>query len=351
MKAIDALHEAQKIAFSPFVFEASYTMLELGIVDTIEKQGKKGITVKDLAEKCGVSEYGVLVLIEMAESAGIVEKVGEDHYANTKVGYFLATDEMTRVNLYFTHDVCYNGLFYLKESIQNGKPEGLKTLGDWKTVYEGLSQLPDNVKKSWFEFDHYYSDNSFDKALEIIFKNKPKQIFDIGGNTGKWAIASAKHDANVKVKMFDLPGQIAVAKENVNAIPEIRDRVEYQTIDMLDPNSEIPAGADVYWMSQFLDCFSEQEIEQIFLKIKKNISPDARIYVMETFIDDQRFQAATHSLVATSLYFTAIANGNSKMYSSSAMKYIIDKAGFECISENKLHEDKFHTILEIKVKK
>lgn len=350
MKAIDALHEAQKISFSPFVFETAYTMLELGILESIQNHGKEGASIKGLAEECSVSEYGVLVLIEMAEAAGIVKKVGDDHYANTKVGYFLTRDEMTRVNLYFTHDICYKGLFFLKESIQNGKPEGLKTLGDWSTIYEGLSKLPDSIKKSWFEFDHFYSDNSFDSALKIIFKDQPKQIFDIGGNTGKWAIASAKHDSNVKVKMFDLPGQIEVAKENINAISEIKNRVEYQTIDMLDLNSEIPAGADVYWMSQFLDCFSEPEIEQILLKIKKNMSPSARVFIMETFIDDQRFQAATHSLVATSLYFTALANGNSKMYSSSAMKYIIDKAGFECIAEHKLHEDKFHTILEIKVK-
>ncbi|MFT5824332.1 MAG: hypothetical protein ACI8ZM_005599 [Crocinitomix sp.] len=350
MKAIDALYEAQKISFSPFVFEATYTMLELGVLDCIQNHGKDGVSIKKMAEECSISEYGVLVLIEMAEAAGIVEKNGDDCYVNTKTGYFLARDEMTRVNLYFTHDVCYKGLFFLKESIQNGSPEGLKALGGWSTIYEGLSKLPDHIKKSWFEFDHFYSDNSFDNALKIIFKDQPKQIFDIGGNTGKWAIASAKHNANVKIKIFDLPGQIEVAKENINAIREIKDRIEYHIIDMLDPNSQIPAGADVYWMSQFLDCFSEHEIEQVLLKIRKNMSDGARVFIMETFIDNQRFQAATHSLAATSLYFTALANGNSKMYSSSAMKYIIDKAGFECISEHKLHEHKFHTILEIKVK-
>ena len=258
---------------------------------------------------------------------------------------------MTKVNLYFTHEVCYNGLFYLKDSIVNGKAEGLKALGNWKTIYEGLSQLTPDQKKAWFDFDHFYSDNSFDDALKIIFQHQPKQIFDIGGNTGKWCIASTKYNPDVRVKMFDLPGQINVAKENIGAIAEIKDRVEFQVTDMLDPNSEIPGGADVYWMSQFLDCFSEQEIEAILLKIKKNISPEARVYIMETFIDNQRFPAATHSLVATSLYFTALANGNSKMYSSSAMKYIVDKAGFECVTEHHLHEDSFHTILELRVKK
>ena len=349
MKAIDALHEAHKMAFSPFVFETAYTMLELGILEEINNH-RKGISIEDIAKKTNVSEYGVRVLVEMAEAAGILDKVENDCYVATKIGYFLLRDEMTRVNLYFTHDICYNGLFFLKESIENGKPEGLKAFGDWNTIYEGLSILPDRIKKSWFDFDHYYSDNSFNDALEIIFKDKPKQIFDIGGNTGKWSIASTKYDPNVRVKMFDLPGQIKVAQNNINAIDEIKDRVEFQTIDLLDPTSEIPGGADVYWMSQFLDCFSENEIEQILLKIKKHISPNARVYIMETFIDDQRFPAAKFSLVATSLYFTTIANGNSKMYTSSAMKYIVDKAGFQCIDEHKLHTDSFHTILELKLK-
>jgi hypothetical protein len=104
-------------------------------------------------------------------------------------------------------------------------------------------------------------------------------------------------------------------------------------------------------MSQFLDCFSEKEIEAILLKIKKNMKPDSTIFIMETFIDDQRFPAAEFSLIATSLYFTAMANGNSKMYSSSAMKYIVEKAGFETVQEHRLHMDRFHTILEVKLPK
>lgn len=103
-------------------------------------------------------------------------------------------------------------------------------------------------------------------------------------------------------------------------------------------------------MSQFLDCFSEAEIEAILLKIKETAKPDAKVYIMETFIDNQRFPAAEFSLIATSLYFTVMANGNSKMYSSSVFKYIIDKAGFECVGEHNLHADSFHTILELKLK-
>lgn len=349
MKAISAIYEAQKLAFGPFVFQTVYTMYELGVLNALY-EAEKGLTIEEAATKTNLTAYGIAVLFEMAETANVIEKKEDNIYKLSKIGYFIARDEMTRVNLKFTHDVCYQGLFYLKEAILTGKPEGLKVFGNWKTIYEGLSTLPAHVKKSWFDFDHFYSDNSFDEALNIIFKNNPRKIFDIGGNTGKWAIASTKYNPDVKVDIFDLPGQLAMAKANVELIDSIKDRVTYNPIDMLDQKSEIPGGADVYWMSQFLDCFSALEIESILLKIKKNISKQATVYIMETFIDNQAFPAATFSLVATSLYFTAMANGNSKMYSSTAMKYIIDKAGFNCVNEYHLHGDSFHTILEIKVK-
>lgn len=347
MKAINALHEAQKIAFSPFVFQTAYTLLDLGILDAIFST-KNGITLLELEEKTNVSNYGLKVLLEMAVASDFIV-LKDEKYSLSKVGYFLARDEMTRVNLMFTQDICYKGLFHLKESITEGKPAGLKEIGSWPTIYPGLSLLPEQLKKSWFEFDHFYSDNSFDDALKIIFSDSPKMIFDIGGNTGKWALASTKYNREVEVTILDLPVQIAAAKQNISQYTECKDRVKYFEIDLLKDTSEIPTGADVYWMSQFLDCFSESEIEAILLKIKKNAKPSAKVYIMETFIDNQLFPAAEFSLTATSLYFTAIANGNSKMYTSSAMKYIIEKAGFKCIAEHNLHETSFHTILELTI--
>lgn len=48
----------------------------------------------------------------------------------------------------FVQDICYNGMFYLEDSIKKEKPEGLKVFGNWPTIYHGLSELPDQVKKN-----------------------------------------------------------------------------------------------------------------------------------------------------------------------------------------------------------
>ena len=50
---------------------------------------------------------------------------------------------------------------------------------------------------------------------------------------------------------------------------------------------------------------------------------------METLWDRQDYIPAAMSLTMTSLYFTALANGNSKMYNTDDMTRLIHEAGLE----------------------
>ena len=82
-------------------------------------------------------------------------------------------------------------------------------------------------------------------------------------------------------------------------------------------------------MSQFLDCFGEDEILSIVSRAAKIMDKDCRLCIMETFWDRQNYPAAAFALTMTSLYFTALANGNSKMYHSDDMERLVKKAGLE----------------------
>ena len=75
----------------------------------------------------------------------------------------------------------------------------------------------------------------------------------------------------------------------------------------------------------------------------------SRIYIMETLWDRQRFEPAAFCLTMTSLYFTAIANGNSKMYNTEDMETCIKMAGLE-IEEIYDGLGQGHSILKVKLK-
>ncbi len=352
LSAREAQRLAEFIAWGPVVFQASRVMVKWGILDLL-RDSDNGLTRQELCKETGVSDYAMKCLLEASLSIGTVLVDPEtDRFSISKTGWFLLTDPATRVNMDFNHDVNYEGWFRLEEALKNGRPEGLKHFGDWPTVYEGLSSLPGQVQKSWFGFDHFYSDSSFPEALKIIFdEHHVKSLYDVGGNTGKWALQCVGYNPDVEVTILDLPQQIGMMEENVAGKPGA-DRIAGCGINLLDKAAVFPqreGGLDAIWMSQFLDCFSMEEIVDILKRARTAMTSETRIYIMETLWDRQRFEPAAFCLTMTSLYFTAMANGNSKMYNTEDMAHCISEAGLE-IEHIHDHLGQGHSILVCKLR-
>jgi len=341
--AYEAKSIAQQMAFSPFVFQATLAARNLGLLGVLDKSGDEGLCAAEISRLTGVSVYGVKVLLDMGLSSRIV-CAKADCYALTKIGYYVLHDPMTRVNFDFTNDVCYEALGALEASVVSGKPEGLKALGDWPAIYPGLSELPEPARTSWFEFDHFYSDQAFAGAFPLVMECRPAVLVDVGGNTGKWARFCVEKNKEVSVLVVDLPEQIALLHKHMEGHPETQ-RVTGVALDVLDPGACLPTFPDVIWMSQFLDCFSEDQIGNILDKCSDALSTQGRLFILESFWDKQDHEVAALSVNATSLYFTAVANGNSRMYHSSDFKMLLTEAGFEILREtNSLGVG--HTLLE-----
>lgn len=348
--ARDAQRLAEFIAFGPIVFQVSRLMLKFGILQLL-RDNDNGLSRVEISKETGLSDYAVKVLTDASLTIGtILIDTETDKFKLSKVGWFLLNDPATRVNVDFNHDVNYIGLFNLEEALLEGKPSGLRHFGDWNTVYEGLSQLPKQVQDSWFAFDHFYSDGSFDKALEIVFKNHPTNLIDVGGNTGKWALKCVNYDKDVKVTIMDLPQQLELMRKATSGLYGA-DRINGYGLNILDKNSSFPTDKeyDAIWMSQFLDCFSLEEIVSILKRASKIMSPNTRLYIMETLWDRQRFEPAAFCLTQISIYFTTIANGNSKMYHSEDLIKAINEAGLE-VEEIEDHIGQGHSIIICKSK-
>ena len=87
IKAIDALEEAHRMAFAPFIFQTVVSLRKLGIFDLIyEKRKKGGITKEAIAETLQLSVYGVGVLLEMAESSNMVTQDETGQFKLTTIG-------------------------------------------------------------------------------------------------------------------------------------------------------------------------------------------------------------------------------------------------------------------------
>jgi uncharacterized protein YcgL (UPF0745 family) len=325
MSALDAQFEAQKIAFAPIVFQCARVLKEWGVLSLLDKT-KEGMTKDELIKAVGKSRYALSVLLETAQSAYIVE-CEDERYKLTKVGYFLQNDPMTIANLDYNHHVNYLGMYHLDEALDGSYPAGLKYFGDWETIYPGLSQLPPKTKEAWFAFDHFYSDNAFDEALEVLATFKPRHVLDIGGNTGKFSLTCAQKLPHAKITIADLPQQTLLARDNIKA-HGMSERIDTYDINILS-DKPLPKGCDLIWMSQFLDCFGEDDVVGILTKVRASCSADTRVCILETVWDRQRFETSAFCIINTSPYFSALANGKSKMFRSCDLEALIKRSGFK----------------------
>lgn len=324
LSAGEAQRLAQEIAWGPVVFQVSRLMLKFGILRRLH-DAPDGLGLNEIAEQCGLSRYAAQVLLEASLSIGTV-LTRDKRYFISKAGYFLLTDKIATINLEFVHEVCYQGLFNLEATLRSGKPEGLKVFGQWPTIYEGLSQLPETAREKWLAFDHHYSDSSFPAALATVFARPVKKLLDVGGNTGRWAQQCVAYNPDVEVTIMDLPQQIGLMREAVKGKPG-EERIHGHPADLLDNQVPFPQGFDVIWMSQFLDCFSEEEVTHILKRAAAAMSDNTVLYIMEPFWDRQQYETAAYCLTQTSIYFTAMANGNSKIYHSDDMIRCAETAG------------------------
>jgi len=332
---------AQRIAFAPLLFQAVRSARDMGVLAALDRAGSAGLTPRDVARETGHSLYAVRLLLEACLSLEVVSLEAE-RYALRGPGVALLHDERTRVNLDFTHDVCYRGAFHLEESLREGRPAGLSTLGDWATIYEGVPELPPAIRKSWYAFDHHYSDGVFPRAVRMLVQRGVHRLLDVGGNTGRFALQAARA---MDVTILDHPGEIAIARASAEAAG-LGERITTRAIDLLDHSQAFPTSFDAVWMSQFLDCFAHDDIVALLGRGRAALNETGRIYVVESFWDRQPAESAQVSLHGLSLYFACIANGTSRMYHSDDLLECAARAGLSVEADRTLGP--WHTLLVLK---
>ena len=83
--ALQAISEAQKLAFSPIAFQASVALVRLGILELVSKAREEGAAAEEVAQRLGLDPYGVRVLLDMGLSIGLVWLRGDRYVRSVRL--------------------------------------------------------------------------------------------------------------------------------------------------------------------------------------------------------------------------------------------------------------------------
>lgn len=322
----DAVLFAQRLAFGPLLFQAVVALRRRGVLRALLARGGEGRTAGELASEIELSRYGLTVLLEAGLAAGVLQLDADGRYRLTRVGILIQRDPMTIANFDFVADVCYGPAAHLESSLADGEARGLAELSGEANVYDALSTLPEPAKTSWFAFDHFYSDRAFRELVPRLVERKARRVLDVGANTGRFARTLLDAAPDVSVTLADLPEQLVLAERELSE-RGLSARVRFHAVDLLDPKLALPGGCDLIWMSQLLCCFAEEDVLGILRAARDALDPGAELWIVDTFWDRQEERAAAVTLMATSLYFTTVANGRGRMYDSETMRRLIGEGG------------------------
>lgn len=147
ISALDAMTEAQRIDFAPQLFQDAVNLRDYGILSFLDECGETGAPLNDIISAVDLNRYVVGILLDAGLSSRLVF-LKNDHYFLTKTGHDLIHDRMTQVNINFTQDVCYRGMFHLNEALAQSK----------------------------FAFPHFYSDSAVQAACLTSFSMVPGAV-------------------------------------------------------------------------------------------------------------------------------------------------------------------------------
>ena len=326
---LETLLEAQRLAFAPFIFKALSAALESGLLAAVERS-EGGADLETMARETNLSPYAAQLLLDILSTVSIVERT-ETGWRTTEKGDLFLFDDLTRANFDFTDRVNFAGLEHTLEALREGRPAGLQVFNaDWETIYPHLPELPEDALRAWFRFDHFHSDRAYEAALDKIEAWCPgaKSLCDIGGNTGRFTRRWLERFPDARAVFVDLPVE-ARALLSRSEIRPYAERIDVVEIDWLtDRELEGTASCDLYWMSQFLDCFEEERVRSILERTRRAMKPGAKLLVLEPLVGGQRHRAAELSLAASSLYFTVMANGRSRFFEGPELRALFEDSGF-----------------------
>lgn len=324
---IIARKEGEKIYDLMAGFVYSQTLLAMVELNIFYILNGGALSAEDLSSRVGVSKPNISMLCRSATAIGILETVGDDEYALSRLGASVlgvpGLIEMIRHHRLFYEDLA-DPVGLLKNKIETHMSKY------WPYVLNDERQGYVEPKVAAIYSDLMRSSQKLvsEETLRLISFSSTKRLLDIGGGTGAFIEEVSKVASGASFCLFDLP-EVA---EKAKALPFVQN--EDSQFEILGGNflvDDIPEGFDTITLIRVLYDHNDDVVSPLLRKVYEALPEGGRVIISEPMSGDKKPIRSGDSYFG--FYTTAMSTGRPR--SPKEHTYFLKEAGFKVVKKHR----------------
>lgn len=287
---------------------------------------KEGREAAELAYELGVDGRALTLLLNALAAMDLVRKEGEIYRNGPAAAEFLVQGEGYRGSIFKHIHHCWEAWNDLPQVLEAGHPVAPREntiLKDRETMTRDFIRGMDDVARELAP-----------KVVRQLDLGNARTLLDVGGGPGTYAAAFLEaHPGLEEVRIFDLPGSLAVGREKLTA-RGLLDRVRLVEGDF--NHNDFGNGLDAIWISQVFHSQNEEGCRMLVEKAFRALNPGGVLAVHEFLLDDDK--SSPLSAAVFGVHMLVMTEGG-RTYSGAEIMAWMSEQGFERPRVQKVSDD------------
>jgi precorrin-6B methylase 2 len=271
------------------------------------------LTAAELARAVGCDLRALIILLDALVSVQLLEKVADRYSVPAGLEAMLKADGTQTVLAMVQHQAnCLRRWAQLAKVVKTGLPaERTPSVRGEAGDQQSFIDAMDNI-----------SAPSARQVIQAVQPLRFNHLLDIGGASGTWTIAFLRACPSAQATIFDLPQVIGMAQRRL-AAAGLSDRVQFAAGDFMQ--DELPAGADLAWVSAIVHQSSRAQNRLLFAKTFQALAPGGRIAIRDMVMEESRTEPVAGALFAVNMLVATEGGGT---FTFGELRADLESAGF-----------------------
>jgi acetylserotonin N-methyltransferase len=224
-------------------------------------------------------------LLDACVRLGLLSKK-ENQYANTPAATaYLTRQSPRRLTGYinYSNTVLWKLWAHLEDAVREGSHRWKQAFGQEGPIFSALFRTEED-KREFLLGMHGFGLISSPEVVAAFDLGRFRRLIDLGGATGHLAMAACRRYPLLRAVVFDLPGVVPTASEQVQA-SAVANRIEVVAGDFFtDPLPE----ADLFALGRIVHDWSEDKIHKLLTKIYTRLPEGGGLLIAEKLLEDDK---------------------------------------------------------------